>query len=766
MHRMPGSTENLKELVYKSKWLALVSHWVVQSILYMDWTERLFKVGLDVILTLAFYSIVQDSLRWQLALTLAFVTAHTLNFLANAHVASALKLFGLCKHPPEHLLRFGDSIGTRLRSSQWILCAGIWGGFARSEHSAVSDLDIFVVRRGGLLAGLSASFQALLARSQSLLQCIPLDFYVLDSFEALSRLRADEIPIILCDADGLLQQKYPMAGSLSQYVGQAPLKERRPDNWAIWLSLTLVITAIPAIVLVVQNNNSLFLFLRLARVAHYWEAGRIGTAPLGNFAGTSFDLRLGSDFILMILGQATGLSLSRLPGLGVGSLIIPTVYFALAKRLSESNFIASLLAVYIGYNHTLLPNHYNVFIYTWTHTLFLVAIVIMLKIAQTGKSVADSIALLILFVGSFLSYHTTSMWVLVVVPSFSLLVTLFSAFLKHSERSSNVQHTSSRSGWSVMSRQSLINLGIAFMVLYMTYDPIIYHIYLPHLKSSPDVSPFSTLYRQLMIALGTEELAALPPYQQTVITSPTAAVLSLIIIVLIILPILLDTALTLLELWRSRKPDIVLTPLRALWVSFLVVAVFHGAVYSTYMSGVSFKLVHLLLPFGTLFSLQQISKKLGIPGKILCRAFIIALVGTAVWAFTEYSQHPHQAAPRNLGSSITRIAKSSSDRTILLTDLDTYARYLFYGEQVGVHFDHQRLDSQHYVAVTNWGVSEQSADFDYVVVDFQHIDKALWDVNWDTYEPFSMHLDEIETNQELSRIYDNGQVIVYEAVVP
>jgi hypothetical protein len=210
--------ENLKELVYKSKWLAFISHWAVQSILYMDWTERLFKISLDIILTVAFYVVVKDSLRWQFALTLAFVTAHTLNFLFNAHVAAVLKLFGLCKHPSEHLLQFGNSIGTRLRNSQWILCAGIWGGFARNEHSAVPDLDVFVVRRAGLLAGLSASYQALLARSQSLLYHIPLDIYVLDSLEALSRLRMDEIPIILCDADGLLQQRYPMAKSLSLYV--------------------------------------------------------------------------------------------------------------------------------------------------------------------------------------------------------------------------------------------------------------------------------------------------------------------------------------------------------------------------------------------------------------------------------------------------------------------------------------------------------------------------------------------------------------------
>jgi hypothetical protein len=167
-----------------------------------------------------------------------------------------------------------------------------------------------------------------------------------------------------------------------------------------------------------------------------------------------------------------------------------------------------------------------------------------------------------------------------------------------------------------------------------------------------------------------------------------------------------------------------------------------------------------------LISLQQMSEGLGKVGNTISRTFIIALVGTAIWGFIEYSQHPHQAAPRNLGSSITRIAESSPDRTTLLTDFDTYARFLFHGEQVGIHFDVRGLDALHYEAMINPVVLEENVDFDYVVIDFQHLDKNLWAADWDTYEPFSMHLDEIEANQRLSRIYDNGQIVVYEAIIP
>jgi hypothetical protein len=102
----------------------------------------------------------------------------------------------------------------------------------------------------------------------------------------------------------------------------------------------------------------------------------------------------------------------------------------------------------------------------------------------------------------------------------------------------------------------------------------------------------------------------------------------------------------------------------------------------------------------------------------------------------------------------------------LLTDLDTYARFLFYGEQVGVHFDVQDIDSLHYEAMIDPLVLERNTDFDYLVIDFQHLEKYLWAGNWDTFEPLSMHLDEIEGNQGLSRIYDNGQIVVYEVANP
>src|SRR3970282_61306 len=60
--------------------VALASHWTFQSLLYMDSTERWFKVGLDVALTAIIGACLSFWLSWPVALLVAFLLSHTLNF--------------------------------------------------------------------------------------------------------------------------------------------------------------------------------------------------------------------------------------------------------------------------------------------------------------------------------------------------------------------------------------------------------------------------------------------------------------------------------------------------------------------------------------------------------------------------------------------------------------------------------------------------------------------------------------------------------------
>jgi hypothetical protein len=569
-------------------------------------------------------------------------------------------------------------------------------------------------------------------------------------------------------------------------------------SWLLWLSLALSMTAVAGAILAIRDDTSLFLYFRLARVAYYWESGRIGTASLGNVAGSSFEMRLGTDFILMMLGKITGLSLSQLTHLAIGSLIMPIMYFSIAKKLSESNVIATLLAIYIGFNHSMIANQYNVFIYTWMHALVLATIILLLKIATVRKARRDVILLLILFMATFLSYHSTSAWIVVIVIIFSAVLLLPTIISPKKQVVFNFD-----SFYNKNSRKSLSSIALAFVVIYLYFDPVFYRIYLPELTKMNDSrisNALEPLYERLMAVFGTVELTALPPYQQVVITSPLAGVLSIVVVVMITLPILVDGVLVLHDLLWHRNVKL-LTPLRALWVSLLVATVFHSFTYASYLSGLSFKLVHLLLPFCTIFSWRLLLERRKLENNQITIIYMALLVMATIIGFSQYASYQTtQAAPQNLGSIITKMSDLDSDSIVILTGVNTYSRFLLQGIEQGKLFDFQDIDSVMYSLISGRitragleeiqtecaesynGESQQlekylpelscqdlityygTRDFDYLVIDSQHLTKPLWGMRWDTYDPFSNHINEIDFNPHLFKVFDNGQIIVYQNV--
>ena len=80
------NTPLLKEIV-DHKLGALALHWIFQGLLYMDATERWFKIGLDVIMCIPITKILSQWLPRALSWGLGLVLAHTLNFILNGLAA-------------------------------------------------------------------------------------------------------------------------------------------------------------------------------------------------------------------------------------------------------------------------------------------------------------------------------------------------------------------------------------------------------------------------------------------------------------------------------------------------------------------------------------------------------------------------------------------------------------------------------------------------------------------------------------------------------
>lgn len=186
------------QYVLRSPIGGLASHWTFQGMLYADTTERRFKIVLDGLLTAIAWPLLHMWWSWYVALIIAFLLAHSLNFLFNAQMWVLFKNYGLTSVSLGSFEEYKNSLQIRASSEPSIQYAAIYGSVSRLSWSTSSDIDVRLVRRAGLSNGIRACLFVLLERTRALIKGFPLDIYVLDSFSPLKDMRQDENPIILC----------------------------------------------------------------------------------------------------------------------------------------------------------------------------------------------------------------------------------------------------------------------------------------------------------------------------------------------------------------------------------------------------------------------------------------------------------------------------------------------------------------------------------------------------------------------------------------
>lgn len=165
--------------------LDILSHWVFQGMIYTDRTERSFKLFLDALLT----AVIGQGLRARLpshqAWPLAFVLAHTLNFLFNGQLSVLVKNHGLQRTSYEQLHAYLMHLRQRTANEPAIRRVVIVGSVSALRWTPGSNLDVRLVRMPGFINGLRAVLFVLLERTYALLHWFPLDIYLLDSDASL-----------------------------------------------------------------------------------------------------------------------------------------------------------------------------------------------------------------------------------------------------------------------------------------------------------------------------------------------------------------------------------------------------------------------------------------------------------------------------------------------------------------------------------------------------------------------------------------------------
>lgn len=179
--------------------LLTLSSWIFQGTLYMDTTERYFKLILDLIMVLPLFLILNYYLNLLTSILLAIILAHTLNWIFNGQIFVVLKNLKLIQTSEQSFKAYLDGIKIRVENESSIIAAAAYGSISREKLKETSDIDIRIIRKSGFINGLKSCIFVLKERSKSFFNKFPLDIYVLDSIDMIGVHIKNEKPVVIYD---------------------------------------------------------------------------------------------------------------------------------------------------------------------------------------------------------------------------------------------------------------------------------------------------------------------------------------------------------------------------------------------------------------------------------------------------------------------------------------------------------------------------------------------------------------------------------------
>ncbi|MEN6553284.1 MAG: hypothetical protein ABFC34_10435 [Methanobacterium sp.] len=179
--------------------LLTASSWIFQGTLYMDTTERNFKIILDLLMFLPLFLILNYYLNFLLSIFLGIILAHTLNWIFNGQIFVLLKNLKLIETSEQSFKEYLDGIKIRVENENSIIAAAAYGSISREKLKKTSDIDVRIIRKTGLMNGVKACIFVLKERAKSFFNKFPLDIYVLDSIEMIHIHIKNEAPVVIYD---------------------------------------------------------------------------------------------------------------------------------------------------------------------------------------------------------------------------------------------------------------------------------------------------------------------------------------------------------------------------------------------------------------------------------------------------------------------------------------------------------------------------------------------------------------------------------------
>lgn len=484
------------------------------------------------------------------------------------------------------------------------------------------------------------------------------------------------------------------------------------------------------------------LYFSYVSVQEPWTEFRVARAAASIANGSLVDYitsasgyrieHLGGELIYVALIQTTSFPLEWIVLLPIGSIILAILYFGISLQVFRSLWSAAAITVFASWYYPRLVSQYGTNTYAWTNALFLSFLILLWSRLDFNKPVITT-SILVIFTATFLHYHTTPIWIIVI-----LAVSMGSTYIvkRKGLGPSNVIT------WA---------LPASCIVLYLTFDSVSYGNALGRISTElGDKNFLLSLFNRVITPLFQSAPNELLPFEVVSVNPQIAIWTTFIVLILLVVPVAIWCSTRLIRAITERNLAQLISSKERIFIWALVLAAASHLVMYSLIGAFSTRVVPLAFPL----ILPLVLADLNISPKV--ETILASLLGVlAIIGFISYSSNLKKDT---LSSELGNASKLLGNGSRILSDADTYGSILFNAIEEGDVVDLEWVDSKNYASALG-KVRTKKPDYQYLVVEKSN--NPVMSIDWSEFEPWLNHIDEINWNPELSRVYENESIILF-----
>jgi hypothetical protein len=481
----------------------------------------------------------------------------------------------------------------------------------------------------------------------------------------------------------------------------------------------------------------------ISQVMAGFEDGKL-TPVMGGETVVSDPYELGHlayPTVLLTIAKICGVSPKYVQFLPIGGLLVPLLMFVLLRKILRSNVLAAMFALYVAYEPMLSEGHFNTFAYAWARPLFFTFFIIIVRLLNK-RTPEDILLLVLVYVGTFLIYWTTPLWMLVLWTSIFLFMTMQTWFDRHSQSHG---------------KQS-VSLVLVFGIIYLAFSRLLYQ-YIPTIVDAVYGGPeeaWTLFIWQIKELLWSSQEPGPYAYVGATSTNPVLGWALFARYIVLLIPIGIYIIIKMQNIVKSHSlvqaGQTRLSPL--IWGGLAIVIV-HVSVYAL-RGHISFRPVLLVFPIIGAICIEQLQ----VP-KVLRPLFPLLLSFLAIFGF--FLHYP-ETQKYDVESSAYWLLERA-EGTKVLTDLYTSQEYLVEQIERDIWLERSVFDTIAYEfvvkgeeALISHGLPRDR--WDYVIIDNDRLQHPILSGGWRLYEPLSAHFQEFRNNSSLNAVYDEGRFLI------